>query len=78
MDGRSQGVVGRRRRPAGQDQAGRAPKGASDTTNEVFGYSIVQAESAAAATKMFGKDQPHVQMPGAWVEIIEIMPIPGM
>ncbi len=53
-------------------------KGASDTTNEVCGYSIVQAESAAAATKMFGKDQPHVQMPGAWVEIIEIMPIPGM
>jgi hypothetical protein len=53
-------------------------KGASDTTNEIGGYSIVQAESADAATKLFGKDQPHVQMPGAWVEIIEIMPIPGM
>lgn len=53
-------------------------KGASDTTNDVCGYSIVQAESADAATKMFGQDQPHVQMPGAWVEIIEIMPIPGM
>jgi hypothetical protein len=53
-------------------------KGASDTTNEIGGYSIVQAESVAAATKLFGKDQPHLQMPGAWVEIIEIMPIPGM
>jgi hypothetical protein len=53
-------------------------KGASDTKNGVGGYSIVQAESADAATKMFGKDQPHLQMPGAWIEIIEIMQIPGM
>jgi hypothetical protein len=53
-------------------------KGASDATNEIGGYSIVQAESAAVAAKLFGKDQPHLQMPGAWVEIIEIMPIPGM
>ena len=53
-------------------------KGAADATNELGGYSIVQAESADAATKLFGKDHPHVQMPSAWVEIIEIMPIPGM
>ena len=53
-------------------------KGSSDTKNEVGGYSIVQAESAETATKIFGKDQPHLQMPGAWVEIIEIMPVPGM
>jgi YCII-related domain len=52
-------------------------KGASDTRNEIGGYSIVQAESAEAATKIFGKDQPHLQMPGSWVEIIEIMPMPG-
>jgi hypothetical protein len=53
-------------------------KGASDTKNDVGGYSVVQAESADAATKIFGKDHPHLQMPGAWVEIIEIMQIPGM
>ena len=53
-------------------------KGASDITNDVCGYSIIQAESADAAARMFGKDHPHLQMPGAWVEIIEIMPIPGM
>src|ERR1700737_5444904 len=41
-------------------------KGASNTKNEVGGYSIVQAESADAATKLFGKDQPHLQMPGSW------------
>ena len=53
-------------------------KGASDTKNGIGGYSIVQAENAEAATKLFGKDHPHLQIPGAWVEVIEIMHIPGM
>jgi hypothetical protein len=53
-------------------------KGASNTKNEVGGYSIVQAQSHDAAAKVFGKDHPHLQMPGAWIEIVEIMPIPGM
>ena len=53
-------------------------KGASDTRNEVGGYSIVQAGSADAAAKLFGKDHPHLQMPGAWIEVVEIMPLPGM
>lgn len=50
-------------------------KGVSDTTNGVGGYSMVQADSADEAAKMFGKDHPHLQMPGAWIEIIEIMPM---
>ena len=53
-------------------------KGASDTKNDIGGYSIVQAETAEAATKLFGKHHPHLQMPGAWVEVIEVMPVPGM
>jgi YCII-related domain len=53
-------------------------KGVSDIRNEIGGYSIVQAASADAAAKLFGKDQPHLQMPGAWIEIVEIMPMPGM
>jgi hypothetical protein len=52
--------------------------GASNTRNEIGGYSVVQAESHDAATKIFGKDHPHLQMPGAWIEIVEIMPMPGM
>ncbi len=52
--------------------------GVSDTKNGIGGYSIVQADSADAAAGMFRKDHPHLQMPGAWVEIIEIMQIPGM
>ena len=52
--------------------------GAKDTKNEVGGYSIVQADSHDAAAKIFGKEHPHLHMPGAWIEIVEIMPIPGM
>ena len=52
--------------------------GASNTKNEVGGYSIIQADSHDAAAKLFGKDHPHLQMPGAWVEIVEVMTIPGM
>src|SRR5271156_4838390 len=54
-------------------------KGVSDTKNGIGGSSIVQAETADDATKLFGKDHPHLQIPGAaWVEIIEIREIPGM
>jgi hypothetical protein len=53
--------------------------GAKDTKNGIGGYSVVQADSHEAAAKMFGKDHPHLQMmPGAWVEVVEIMPMPGM
>ena len=53
-------------------------KGASNAKNDIGGYSIVQAKSHDAATKLFGKDHPHLQMPGSWVEIVEIVEIPGM
>ena len=52
--------------------------GASSMKNEIGGYSVVEAETHDAATKIFGKDHPHLQMPGAWIEIVEIMPLPGM
>jgi hypothetical protein len=53
-------------------------KGVSATKNEIGGYTIVQANSHDEAAKMFGKDHPHFTMPGAWIEIIEIMPMPAM
>jgi hypothetical protein len=52
--------------------------GISDTKNSIGGYSIVQAETHDAAAKLFGRDHPHLQMPGAWVEILKIMHLPGM
>jgi hypothetical protein len=52
--------------------------GVSDTKNNIGGYSIVQAETHDAVAKLFGRVHPHLQMPGVWVEILEIMPLPGM
>jgi hypothetical protein len=53
-------------------------KGVSATKNEIGGYTIVQANSHDEAAKMFNKNHPHFAMPGAWIEIIEIMPMPAM
>ena len=50
----------------------------SDVKNNVGGYSIVQAKTAGVATKLFGKMHPHLQMPEGWIEVIEIMAMPGM
>ena len=54
-------------------------KGVSDTKNDIGGYSVVQADSPDAAAKIFSGGHPHLQMmPGAWIEVTEIMPMPGM
>ena len=52
-------------------------KGVKGAKNDVCGYSIVQADSADAAAKIFGKDQPFLQMPGAAIEMIEILEMTG-
>ena len=49
----------------------------SDVRNEVCGYTIVQAESHDAAAEIF-KNMPHMGMTGGYVEVLEIMPTPGM
>jgi hypothetical protein len=53
------------------------PGGASPTKNDLGGYSILQAESkeALAATM---KGHPHFMTPDGTIEIVELMPLPGM
>ena len=53
-----------------------AASGAADIRNDIGGYSIVQAESHEAAAALF-TDSPHLTMPGATVEVMEIMSMPG-
>jgi hypothetical protein len=45
--------------------------------DSVGGYGVVQAESLDAAKKLF-EGHPHLHMPGGWIELLEIMKIPGM
>jgi len=41
------------------------------------GYSLVQAESLAAAKKIF-VGHPHFEAPGGAIELLEVLSIPGM
>jgi len=52
-----------------------AAGGVSDTRNDIGGYSIIQADSYDQATAIFA-DGPHLSMPGATVEVMEIMAMP--
>ncbi|HVZ87280.1 MAG TPA: hypothetical protein VHG72_09935 [Polyangia bacterium] len=53
------------------------PAGASPTTNDLGGYSILQAESKEALAAAL-KGHPHFMMPDSSIEITELMPVPGM
>ena len=48
--------------------------GMTQVSNDIGGYSIVQAESAEAAAKLLA-DNPHFQMPGAAIDLAEIVPM---
>lgn len=49
----------------------------SPVVNDLGGYSIMQAESKEALAASM-KDHPHFMMPDGSIEIVELMPIPGM
>ena len=49
----------------------------SPTKNDLGGYSVLQAESKEALADSL-KGHPHFMMPEGSIEIVEIMPIPGM
>ena len=51
--------------------------GIADTSNNLSGFTIIQAESHEAAAKLF-ENHPHFSIfPGDGVDIMEVMPIPG-
>jgi hypothetical protein len=51
--------------------------GASPTSNDLGGFSILQAESKEALAETL-KGHPHFMMPEGFIEVVELMPIPGM
>jgi hypothetical protein len=51
---------------------------AAPTTNDLGGYSILQAESKEALAEVL-KGHPHFMMgQDSSIEVVEVMPIPGM
>jgi hypothetical protein len=53
------------------------PGGTSPSTNDLGGYSLMQAESKEALAAAL-KGHPHFMMPDGSIEVVELMPIPGM
>jgi hypothetical protein len=51
--------------------------GGSPTTNDLGGYSVLQAESKEELAKKL-EGHPHFTMPDGSIEIVEVMPVPGM
>ena len=51
--------------------------GVASVKNEVTGYTIVEAESHDAAAAML-VGHPHLNMPGAYVDVLSVTPIPAM
>jgi hypothetical protein len=53
-------------------------KGIEDITNNMGGFLVLRADSHEAAAKLF-ENHPHFTIfPGESVEVMPIMPIPGM
>jgi hypothetical protein len=50
------------------------PAGATEMSNDIGGYSILQAESKEAAIALLA-DNPHMKMPGAVIDLMEIVPM---
>lgn len=53
------------------------PGGGSQTRNDLGGYSIMQGESKEALAETL-KGHPHFMMKDGFIEIVEMLPIPGM
>jgi hypothetical protein len=51
--------------------------GSAPATNDLGGYSILQADSKEALAESL-KGHPHLTMPDSSIEVIELVPIPGM
>jgi hypothetical protein len=45
--------------------------------NDLGGYSIMQSESKEALAAML-REHPHFMTPEGWIEVVDIMSIPGM
>ena len=51
--------------------------GVDDIKNDVMLYSVIEAESHEVAAAAFAA-HPHFGIPGSWIDIMPINPLPGM
>ena len=63
--------------PLGKSLVVKSDGGSSAAPNDFGGYSVLQGESKEALAESL-KGHPHFMMPGGTIELVELMPIPGM
>ena len=51
--------------------------GSAQTGTPIGGYSVLEADSSEAITGLLD-DHPHLHSPGAAIEVLEYLPMPGM
>jgi hypothetical protein len=51
--------------------------GVGDSDSQVSGYSIVEGGSKDAVTDLL-KTHPHLKRPGASIDVLEMLPMPGI
>lgn len=75
--GRAQAAIVDMGAPLGQ--AAQVSKDGTSTgvKNDLGGYGILKAESREALAKLLA-GHPHFMSPGAFIEVTEILPVPGM
>ena len=54
-----------------------SPGGIADVTNELSAFTLVRAESHEAAAKLFDRHPHFMIFPGASIQIMPVLPIPG-
>jgi hypothetical protein len=52
-------------------------KGVGDSDSQVSGYSIVEGGSKDVVTGLL-KTHPHLKRPGASIDVLEMLPMPGI
>jgi hypothetical protein len=50
---------------------------AAETGLPIGGFSVLEADSADDVAKLVD-DHPHLHLPGAVIEVLEYLPMPGM
>ncbi len=63
--------------PLGKSMTVTADKGGTPNRNDLGGYSVLQAESKEALAETL-KGHPHFMMQNGTIEVVEMMPMPGM
>ena len=51
--------------------------GVTDSDSQASGYSFLEGDSKDAIVELL-KSHPHLKSPGAYIELLELLPMPGM